>query len=137
MILDIRPDSPIPIYEQIVAQITFAVASGVLDAGAMIPSVRELAQRIVVNPNTVARAYQELERRGVLESRRGCGMAVTGQAPAACRAERQAIIRARIRAALHEAVSSALAPDEVRRLVEEELTRVNGHKRTREKPIGS
>jgi DNA-binding transcriptional regulator YhcF (GntR family) len=85
MILDIRPDSPIPIYEQIVAQITFAIASGALDVGAMIPSVRELAQQIVVNPNTVARAYQELERRGVLEARRGCGMAVTSQAPAASR----------------------------------------------------
>lgn len=134
MILDIHPDSPIPIYEQIVAQITFAVASGALDAGALIPSVRDLAQRIVVNPNTVARAYQELERRGVLEARRGCGMEVTAQAPTACRAERQAIVRARIRAALHEAVSSALSPEEVRRLVEEELTRVNGHKRPREKP---
>jgi GntR family transcriptional regulator len=133
MILDIHPDSPIPIYEQIVAQITFAVASGALDTGALIPSVRELAQRIVVNPNTVARAYQELERRGVLEARRGCGMEVTTRAPAACRAERQAIVRGRIRAALHEAVSSALSPEDIRRLVEEELTRVNGHKRPREK----
>lgn len=133
MILDIHPDSPVPIYEQIVAQVTFAVASGALDAGALIPSVRELAQQIVVNPNTVARAYQELERRGVIEARRGLGMEVTAQAPAACRAERQAIVRARIRAALHEAVSSALSADDVRRLVEEELTRVNGHKRPKEK----
>lgn len=133
MIIDIQPDSPVPIYEQIVAQVTFGIASGALDVGALIPSVRELAQRLVVNPNTVARAFQELERRGVVAARRGRGMEVTPEAPAACRAQRQTAIRIRIREALQEAVSSALPADEIRKLVEEELARVNGHKRTAEK----
>lgn len=133
MIIDIQPDSPVPIYEQIVAQVTFGIASGALDVGTLIPSVRELAQRLVVNPNTVARAFQELERRGVVAARRGRGMEVTPEAPAACRAQRQTAIRVRIREALHEAVSSALPADEIRKLVEEELARVNGHKRTAEK----
>ena len=69
MILDIHPDSPVPIYEQIVAQVTFAVAAGDLEAGAMIPSVRDMAQQLLVNPNTVARAFQDLEGLGVVTAR--------------------------------------------------------------------
>ncbi len=129
MLLDIRPDSPVPIYEQIVAQVIFSVASGALETGAMIPSVRELSQRLLVNPNTVARAYQELERRGVLAARRGLGMEVTGPAGGICRDQRHEIIRGRIREALREAASSALPADEVRKLVEEELVRVNGRRK--------
>src|SRR5947208_13064577 len=93
MMFRVRPDSPIPIYEQIVAQVTFGIASGALEVGDLIPSVRELAQRLLVHPNTVARAFQELERRGVVEARRGRGMEVTSQAPAACRAERRELVR--------------------------------------------
>jgi len=129
MMFRVRPDSPIPIYEQIVTQVTFGIASGGLEVGTLIPSVRELAQRLLVHPNTVARAFQELERQGVVASRRGRGMEVTPEAPAACRNLRQEIIRSRIREALREAVSSALPPEEVRQLVEEELTRANGQRR--------
>src|SRR5436190_17871355 len=121
MLFDIQPHSPVPIYEQIVAQVTFGIASGALEPGTLIPSVRDLAQRLVVHPNTVARAFQELERNGVVAARRGRGMEVTPEAPAAARAQRQAIVRARIRAALREAASSALPQEEVRQLVEEEL----------------
>jgi len=133
MLFAIQTDSPVPIYEQIVAQVTYAVASGALEAGAMIPSVRELAGSLVVNPNTVARAYQELEQRGVVTAKRGRGMEVTPDAPATCRTERQSLIRGRIRQALREAAGSALSPDDIRQLVDEELTRVNGQRRTREK----
>jgi GntR family transcriptional regulator len=130
MMFRVRPDSPIPIYEQIVTQVTFGIASGGLEVGAMIPSVRELAQRLLVHPNTVARAFQELERQGVVAARRGRGMEVTPEAPAACRSLRQEIIRGRIRDALREAVASALSPEEVRQLVEEELARANGQARS-------
>ena len=129
MMFRVRPDSPIPIYEQIVTQVTFGIASGGLEVGTLIPSVRELAQRLLVHPNTVARAFQELERQGVVASRRGRGMEVTPEALTACRNLRQEIIRSRIREALREAVSSALPPEEVRQLVEEELTRANGQRR--------
>src|SRR5262245_11989220 len=97
MFFDIEPKNGIPPYEQIVSQVTFAVASGALEAGATIDSVRELAKRFLVNPNTVARAFQELERRGILEARRGVGMAVTRDAPDVCRRQREEIIRERIR----------------------------------------
>lgn len=132
MILNIRPESSVPIYEQIVAQLTYAIASGALEPGALIPSVRELSQQLLVNPNTVARAIQDLERRGVVTARRGLGMEVTAQAPAACQALRQELVRGRVREALREASSSALSAEEVRALVEEELARVNG-RRSREK----
>jgi len=132
MLLGIQSDSPIPIYEQIVAQVIFVVASGALEPGSLIPSVRELAQQLLVHPNTVARAFQELERRGVVAPLRGRGMEVTPDGPSSCRAQRQEIVRGRIREALREAASSALSPDEIRKLVEDELARCNG-RRSKEK----
>ncbi len=133
MIFTIQPDGPVAIYEQIVAQVIYGVAAGTLEAGTLIPSVRDIAQQLRVNPNTVARAFQELERAGVVTARRGRGMEVTETAPAACKARRQEIVRARIRQALREAVASVLSPEEIRRLVEEELAAVNGTSRSREK----
>ncbi|MFO0930471.1 MAG: GntR family transcriptional regulator [Gemmataceae bacterium] len=126
MLYRVEQDSPVPIYEQIVAQVIFGIAGGALEAGTLIPSVRELAGRLTVHPNTVARAYQELERRGLVVARRGRGMEVAAEAPALSREARNDIVRGRIRAALREAVSSALPADEVRRVVDEELRRVNG-----------
>jgi len=129
MILDIQPDSPVPIYEQLVAQVIYGVASGALEPGSMIPSIRDLATEVIVHPNTVARAWQELERRGVVSARRGKGMEVTPEAVAICRSQRQELIRQRLRDTLREAVSSHLAPDEIRRLIDDELARANGHRR--------
>jgi GntR family transcriptional regulator len=129
MLMSIQPDSPVPIYEQIVTQVIFAVASGMLDPGTLIPSVRELGQRLLVHPNTVAKAFGELERQGVVTPLRGKGMEVAKQAPALCRARRKEIIQGRISAALREAVASALSPDEIRKVVDDELARANGRKR--------
>ncbi len=133
MIISIQPDGAVPIYEQIVAQVIYGVAAGTLEVGTLIPSVRELAQQLLVHPNTVARAFQELERAGVVTARRGRGMEVTEDAPTACRTRRQELVRDRIRQALREAAASVLPPDEIRRLVEEELAAVNGARRPREK----
>ncbi len=65
--------SPIPIYVQLQNQIKQAVAGGVLKKGDQLPSVRELAGRLAVNPNTIVRAYQELEREELIETLRGRG----------------------------------------------------------------
>jgi GntR family transcriptional regulator len=126
MLYRIEPDSSIPIYEQIVAQVIFGVASSSLEVGMLIPSVRELAGMLKVHPNTVARAFQELERRGVVTARRGKGMEVTPDAPSLCQRARQDHVRGRLREVLREAASSSLSGEEIRRLVEEELARVNG-----------
>jgi GntR family transcriptional regulator len=116
----VRSDSPVPIYEQIVSQIVFAVAAGDVRAGDEVPSVRELAQQLVVNPNTVARAFQELERLGVVESRRGMNMVVAAEGPKRCRDRRKEIVRGRVREALREAASAGLSANDVHEIVDAE-----------------
>ncbi|USG64071.1 GntR family transcriptional regulator [Brevibacillus ruminantium] len=69
----IDPRSDLPIYQQIIQQIKEAVAKGLIAPGEKLPSVRELAGRIAINPNTIAKAYQELEREGIIETIRGRG----------------------------------------------------------------
>src|SRR5271154_6643454 len=97
MLFSVQPEAPVPIYEQIVAQVIYGVAAGKLPVGTFIPSVRELAETLVVHPNTVARAFQELERMGVVASRRGRGMEVTPEGARQCRAERLDILQKRVR----------------------------------------
>ncbi len=128
MLFDIQPDSAVPIYEQIVAQLIYAIAAGTPPPGELIPSVRDLAEKLLVNPNTVAKAVAELERRGILAPRRGLGMEVTAKGPALCRRQREDIVRQRVRAALREG-ALALPADDLRGLVEEELARTNGRPR--------
>jgi DNA-binding transcriptional regulator YhcF (GntR family) len=135
MLIQVRPDSPVPIYEQIAAQVIFGVAGGDPPPGDLVPSVRDLAQQLLVNPNTVARAYQDLERMGVLESRRGRGMKVTDGAPDLCAARRREIVRDRIRDALRAAAAGGLAAADVISLVEEEWGRVNGRARRRRREV--
>jgi len=79
--MKIDADNPVPIFQQIVDRLTSAVAAGVYKPGELVPSVRQQALHLLVNPNTVQRAYEHLEREGVLVSRRGSGMAVADGAP--------------------------------------------------------
>jgi GntR family transcriptional regulator len=131
MVFQVRSDSPVPIYEQIAAQVVFGVAAGDPPPGELVPSVRDLAGQLIVNPNTVARAYQELERLGVLETKRGLGMQVTAKAPSLCESRRREIIRTRLLHAVRDAVTSGLTAEDVHTLVEEEWTRANGRARRR------
>lgn len=81
MIVAIDPDSLIPPYEQLRAQIAELVAAGTLGAGARLPAVRQLAADLGVAPGTVARGYRELEHRGVLQARGRHGSFVTETPP--------------------------------------------------------
>jgi GntR family transcriptional regulator len=83
----------VPIFQQIVDRLTAAVAAGVYKPGELVPSVRQQALHLLVNPNTVQRAYEHLEREGVLVSRRGSGMAVADGAPALAAARSIAGVR--------------------------------------------
>ena len=112
------------IYEQVARQVKFAVAGGVLRAGELVPSVRELARELTINPNTVARAYRQLQADGVLESVRGTGLAVVEGATRKCRSERVRLIRQRLQQVLLEAKQSRLDADQLRALVEDELTAI-------------
>jgi GntR family transcriptional regulator len=126
MRLRVQQDSPVPIYDQIVSQVVFAIAAGDLPAGELVPSIRELSVQLTVNPNTVARAFQKLEELGALEARRGLGMAVAADGPKRCRDRRREIVRDRVRDALREAAAAGLSLDDVHQLTDDEWRHVTG-----------
>jgi GntR family transcriptional regulator len=121
MFFQIEPSDPTPIYEQVMRRVKFAIAKGLLTPGELVPSVREMAKQAAINPNTVARAYGKLQDEGVLELRRGTGLAVTEAAPDLCRRDRIDLIRGRLRGVLDEASQSGLDETHVEELVTEEL----------------
>jgi GntR family transcriptional regulator len=112
-----------PIYAQIGDQVKFAVAAGLLTAGEMVPPVRELARQLVVNPNTVARAYRDLQNEAILEPIRGIGLQVSSGAVEICREARRGYVRRRLREALDEARRSNLGADEIEAILFEEWGR--------------
>ena len=122
MFFTIDPHNGVAIYEQVVRRVNFVVASEALKVGEMVPSVRQLARELAINPNTVARAYRELQSSGVLEAVRGTGLAVTQGAEKRCQAARVKMIGQRIRSVLEEAKQSRLEPEEIRDLVGQVLS---------------
>lgn len=114
------------IYLRIADQIKFAVASGALRPGDLVPSVRELSKQMVVNPNTVARAYRELQLERMIEPVRGTGMAVSSGAVELCSADRRAVVRRRFREAIEDAKKSKMDRTEIEAIFREEWTRTNG-----------
>jgi GntR family transcriptional regulator len=113
MHIHISLESKVPIYLQIVNQVKYLVASGRLAAGEELPPIRVLAERLVVNPNTVARAYRELEAAGVVEKRRTAGTYVSGGGSPLDRRERLRIVTERVDALLAEARQLGIDLDEV------------------------
>jgi GntR family transcriptional regulator len=126
MFLSIDPHSGIAIYEQIVRQVKFAVAEGTLVPGQLLPSVRQLALQLAINPNTIARAFQQLQSDGVLEALRGRGLIVQHTAPQLCRQARQELVAERLRSVLAEALHAGLAPTAIKRLVGDQLQQLDG-----------
>lgn len=113
-----------PIYAQIADQVRFAVAAGLLRPGEMVPSVRDLSRQLVVNPNTVARAYRDLQGQAILEPVRGTGLQVSARAPEVCQDERRVTVRRRLREALDEARRSNLPHAEIETMIHEEWAAV-------------
>jgi len=115
-----NPSSGVPIYLQLMEQVKHAVDTGALKPGDQLPGIRPLAEQLVVNPNTVAKAYRELEHDGVIELRQGAGAFIAGQArpkeAAAVRAAQQVVATA-----IEDLRARGLAEDEIRRLFEAEL----------------
>src|SRR4029078_13408343 len=109
MFFHIDPHNGLAIYDQIVRQIKFAVAGGLLKTGELVPSVRELARELAINPNTIARAYRQLQDDRVLAAVRRTRLATAGGAQERCRTERLKLSRARLRQVLNEARQSRLA----------------------------
>jgi GntR family transcriptional regulator len=96
MEIRISPGDGVPIYLQIVNQVKYLVASGRLQPDDRLPPVRKLAEQLVINPNTVARAYRELESAGVITARPGSGAFVTGNGSPLAKREQNKILNDRI-----------------------------------------
>ena len=103
MQLRVSANDGVPIYLQIVNQVKYLVAAHRLSPGETLPSVRKLAEQLVVNPNTVARAYRELESVGVITTRRGAGVYVSDGGSPLARGEQTRILTERIDVLLAEA----------------------------------
>src|SRR5947199_7081960 len=108
-----------PIYLQIVSQIKYLVASGRLGTGAELPPIRVLAEQLLINPNTVARAYRELETAGIVTKRRTAGTYVSDAGSPLAKRERVKILTERIDALLAEAGQMNIHIEEVIELLRE------------------
>ena len=103
MRLHVSTKSGVPIYVQLVEQIRQLVASGRLPVGTELPTIRTLAEQLLVNPNTVARAYRELEQAGIVTAKRGLGTVVSEAGSPMGKRERTERLRDRIDGLLAEA----------------------------------
>ena len=112
-----------PIYQQLTHQVRHAVAAGKLAVGDQLPSIRALAEELVVNPNTVARAYAELTREGLLESRAGRGVFITQKRKIFSRAEGWRRLEPLLHSLIGEAMILDFTPAELREAFEEKLSK--------------
>lgn len=119
MDITINVTDGVPIYRQIVNQVKYLVASGLLQPGEELPPIRTLALQLKVTPNTVVKAYGELEIAGVVHKRQGSGTYVSEGRPRLANRERQRIIEQRIDALLAEAHQLNFTADEILRMVRE------------------
>jgi GntR family transcriptional regulator len=123
------------IYDQVVRQIKFAIAGNAIKEGDIIPSVREMARELAINPNTVSRAYRQLQDDGVLSAVRGTGLAVAAGACSRCQAERVRLLNARLAQVFAEAKQSRLDAHQLRALVEQQLTALEGAEQNTAEPL--
>jgi GntR family transcriptional regulator len=131
MVFRSNPSSGMPLYLQLMEQIKHAIETGALRAGDQLPTLRKMAEDFVMTPNTVARAYRELEHEGVIELKHGSGafVLVAGRARVTPRA--QTIVQS----ALERLASLRLTQDEIRRLFENELGSLRTRPTSRDKHI--
>ena len=125
--IQITTGASTPIYRQIVDQVRLAAATGDVPAGQPMPSVRGLAEQLRINFNTVAKAYAELVRDGVLESLQGKGFFVAEKRQVYSRAERLRRLRYALDTFIHEAVFLDFTDDEIRKAVDDSLAELDRH----------
>jgi len=119
MWLRVNPRSTAPMYQQVIEGIKTGVAKGIVKAGDRLPSVRELATELTINHNTIAKAYQELEREHVIEVVRGRGTFIALHPSVPNANERKAEMQAVMRKLLVDAHHLQLSEDDVRAMFEE------------------
>lgn len=125
ILLKPNPASGVPIYLQLMEQVRHAIETGALRPGEQLPGIRPLAEELVVNPNTVAKAYRELEHEGVIELRQGAGAFVTDKAPTKKDADKLRAAQATVAIAIDKMRARGVTDEEIRRLFEAELSGIN------------
>ncbi len=124
VVLTVDPRSGVPIYLQVIEQIKRSVAVGVLSAGEQLPTVKQLALDLTINPNTVAKAYRELERDGVIETSPGRGSFVKSNGVTdTTKAAATDVARDAIETAVREAKSIGLRAEDIRSLADAAIDR--------------
>ena len=123
--LRVTPGRATPIYRQIVEQIRHGVATGAYRAGDPLPSIRALAEQLVINPNTVAKAYGELVRDGVIESHQGRGIFAAERRQIYSDPECNRRLAEALRSFLGEALVLNFSPEQIRSALEKELKRID------------
>jgi GntR family transcriptional regulator len=127
MNIHISPSDGVPIYLQIVNQVKYLVSSGRLAAGEELPPIRTLAEKLLVNPNTVARAYRELELAGIVLKRRTTGTYVSDAGSRLGRRDRVKIVSRRIDTLLAEARQLGITQDELIELIRQRDAVMKSH----------
>ena len=125
MLLRPNPSSGVPIYLQLMEQVKHGIETGALRPGEQLPGIRPLAEELVINPNTVAKAYRELEHEGIIELRHGAGAFVSGQAREKKLTDRLRAGQALVAAAVERLHARGITDEEIRRLFEAELAGVS------------
>jgi GntR family transcriptional regulator len=117
-----NPSSGVPIYLQLMGQVKHAIETGALRPGEQLPATRKVAEDLVMNPNTVSKAYRELEHEGVIHMRKGLGafVAENGAAGGALIERAQPVLRG----AMDRMVEIGLREEQMRRLFESEMIRL-------------
>lgn len=121
MLLRPNPASGVPIYLQLMEQVKHAIEIGALRPGEQLPGIRPLAEELVINPNTVAKAYRELEHEGVIELRHGAGAFVSGNARPKKLTDNLRAGQAIVADAVERLRARGLSAEEIRRLFEADL----------------
>lgn len=119
MQIHVSPDDGLPVYKQIFNQIKYLVASGVLAHGEELPPIRALAEQLLINPNTVARAYRELEHAGIVVKRGTVGTFVSDAPSPFARRERLRVLRQRIDTLLADASHMGVSLQELKEMIDE------------------
>ena len=120
-----NPSSGVPIYLQLMEQVKHSIETGALRPGEQLPGMRPLAEELVINPNTVAKAYRELEHEGVIELRHGAGAFVSGNARAKKVTDKFRAGQTIVSTAVKQLRARGVTDEEIRRLVEAELAGLN------------
>lgn len=128
MLFHVNPSTGVPIYLQVETQVRNAIAAGALKTGQPLPSVRKLAAELGINPNTAARAYQELEREGTITTVPGGGTFVADSRPRFLKSERVRRLQPYARQIAVEGTQLGLTEAEIVNMVRDELAKLEVHR---------